>query len=66
MNARALRLADQALFVRGCFADALAGDFDLIVSNPPYVATDGVVAGPSQTLRYDASLARRWTGDRMD
>lgn len=42
VNARALRLADRALFVRGSFADTLAGDLDLIVSNPPYVATDAL------------------------
>jgi release factor glutamine methyltransferase len=39
-NARALHLVHRALFVRGNFTDTLAGDFDLIVSNPPYVATD--------------------------
>ncbi|MFZ0839580.1 MAG: HemK/PrmC family methyltransferase, partial [Xanthobacteraceae bacterium] len=39
LNARALRLAERALFVRGSFAASLAGDFDLIVSNPPYIAT---------------------------
>ncbi|MBV8746074.1 MAG: peptide chain release factor N(5)-glutamine methyltransferase [Xanthobacteraceae bacterium] len=38
-NARALRLAYRALFVRGNFTDALDGDFDLVVANPPYVAT---------------------------
>jgi release factor glutamine methyltransferase len=38
-NARALGLAHRALFVRSNFTDALAGDFDVIVSNPPYVAT---------------------------
>jgi release factor glutamine methyltransferase len=43
-NARALRLAQRALFVRGSFAAALAGDFDLIVSNPPYVATGELTA----------------------
>jgi release factor glutamine methyltransferase len=42
VNARALRLADRALFVRGSFAHTLAGDLDLIVSNPPYVATDAL------------------------
>ncbi len=43
-TARALRLAQRALFVRGSFAAALAGDFDLIVSNPPYVATGELTA----------------------
>jgi len=38
-NAHALGLEQRAAFVRGDFADALAAPFDLIVSNPPYVAT---------------------------
>jgi release factor glutamine methyltransferase len=38
-NARALGFARRSQFVRGNFTGALAGRFDLIVSNPPYVAT---------------------------
>jgi release factor glutamine methyltransferase len=38
-NARALGLAQRCQLVCGNFADALAGPFDLIVCNPPYVAT---------------------------
>jgi release factor glutamine methyltransferase len=38
-NAHALGLGQRAAFVRGDFAHALAAPFDLIVSNPPYVAT---------------------------
>jgi release factor glutamine methyltransferase len=38
-NACALGLAQRARFVCGNFTEALAGRFDLIVSNPPYVAT---------------------------
>jgi release factor glutamine methyltransferase len=41
-NARALGLAHRALFARANFTDALAGEFDLIVSNPPYVATQAL------------------------
>jgi release factor glutamine methyltransferase len=41
-NARALNLAQRTQFVRGNFADTLAGDFGLIVSNPPYVATQAL------------------------
>jgi len=41
-NARALRLTGRALFVRGSFADTLTRDFDLIVSNPPYVTTQAL------------------------
>ncbi len=56
MNARALRLADRTLFVRGNFADTLAGDFDLIVSNPPYVAT-GALAHLATEVRHEPRLA---------
>jgi release factor glutamine methyltransferase len=55
-NARALRLADRALFVRGNFTDALAGDFDLIVANPPYVATDAL-ADLAPEVRHEPRAA---------
>ena len=38
-NARAVGVAQRAHFVCTNFASALAGGFDLVVSNPPYVAT---------------------------
>ena len=41
-NARALNFAHRTLFVRGNLSDTLAGGFDLIVSNPPYVATQAI------------------------
>jgi len=37
-NARALGLADRAALRRGDWFDGVAGPFDLIVSNPPYIA----------------------------
>lgn len=43
-NAVALGLADRAAFVCGHWADALAGRFDLVLSNPPYIET-AVIAG---------------------
>jgi release factor glutamine methyltransferase len=38
-NARNLGLATRSAFVRCDYGHALAGRFDLVVSNPPYVAT---------------------------
>jgi release factor glutamine methyltransferase len=49
-NAHRLGLADRALFLRGNYADALAGPFDLVVSNPPYVRT-GDIASLSREVR---------------
>jgi release factor glutamine methyltransferase len=43
-NARACALDGRAAFVRGDWGAALAGPFDLILSNPPYVADGGPVA----------------------
>jgi release factor glutamine methyltransferase len=39
-RANAKRLDTLVTFVECSWADALSGDFDLIVSNPPYVTTD--------------------------
>jgi release factor glutamine methyltransferase len=38
-NARDLDLADRAAFLCGYWASAIDGRFDLVLSNPPYIAT---------------------------
>ena len=56
-NAERLALAGRADFVRGSWGAALAGGFDLIVSNPPYVAA-GEFAGLAPEVRaYEPALA---------
>jgi len=50
-NARKLRVADRAEFVvSDCFDSLDRGEFDLIVSNPPYVSA-GVVEGLQREVR---------------
>ena len=49
-NAVQLGLAARASFIRCDYASELTGPFDLIVSNPPYVAT-GDIAGLAREVR---------------
>ncbi len=49
-NARRLGLADRAAFARGDWFGAAAGRFDLIVSNPPYIA-EGELAALAPEVR---------------
>lgn len=55
-NAARNGLADRATFLAGDWATALAGRFDLILSNPPYIET-GVIPGlmPEVALHEPAS-----------
>ncbi len=39
-NAAALGMTGRTHFIRGSWASAIAGQFDLILANPPYIATD--------------------------
>lgn len=72
-NARGLGLAARARFLVGDWATALAGGgFDLVVSNPPYVAEDPA-AGPGAdnrpdpaTLAHDPGLALWGGADGLD
>jgi release factor glutamine methyltransferase len=41
-NASRLGLADRAKFVVADWASAIGGRFDLVVSNPPYIATEAI------------------------
>ena len=56
-NARALGLAERAQFIIGNWADALFGRFDVIVANPPYIATGDLAALPPAVGRYDPGRA---------
>jgi release factor glutamine methyltransferase len=38
-NAAALAMADRARFIRGDWASAITGCFDLVLANPPYIGT---------------------------
>jgi release factor glutamine methyltransferase len=55
-NARQLRLDARAVFVACDFGMALDGGCDLIVVNPPYVAS-GDIPGLSPEVRHDPRLA---------
>jgi release factor glutamine methyltransferase len=65
-NAQALGLADRAAFAEGRWTEGLAGAFDLIVSNPPYIpARDCDVLDPEVTL-HDPRLALDGGADGLD
>ena len=56
-NAEALGVADRASFVRANWFDGIDGQFDLIVSNPPYIPL-GDIAGLAADVRdFDPSRA---------
>ncbi|HWP26538.1 MAG TPA: peptide chain release factor N(5)-glutamine methyltransferase [Xanthobacteraceae bacterium] len=55
-NAVRLGLASRAAMVVTDFGACLAGRFDLVVANPPYVATADIAALPPE-VRYDPSNA---------
>jgi len=66
-NARANGVGERALFVRGSWVEALgAGQFDAIVSNPPYIAT-AVIAGLDEEVRaHDPMRALDGGADGLD
>ncbi len=56
-NAARLGLAERAHFVCCNFGESLAGGFDLVVSNPPYVASAEIDALEREVRNYDPRLA---------
>ena len=55
-NAVRLGLSTRAAMLVGDFGAPLAGGFDLVVTNPPYIAT-GEIASLSPEVRYDPRCA---------
>jgi release factor glutamine methyltransferase len=64
-NARHLGL-DRALFVACDMARALRGPFDLIVSNPPYIASADIAGLEPEARTYDPRLALDGGPDGLD
>jgi release factor glutamine methyltransferase len=56
-NAVHLGLAARAAFVAGDFGAALAGGIDLVVTNPPYVASDEIAALAPEVRDFDPRSA---------
>jgi len=56
-NAERLQLAGRAAFVACDLADALAGTFDLVVANPPYVASGDLAQLAPEVREHDPIVA---------
>ena len=64
-NARRLGLS-RAVFVACPMADALRGPFDIIVSNPPYIASSKIAALAPEVRNFDPRLALDGGRDGLD
>lgn len=65
-NAAANGLAGRATFLCGHWAEAIAGRFDLVLSNPPYIETEAVPGLMPEVARFEPVLALDGGADGLD
>ena len=65
-NAARTGLAARAGFLCGNWADALAGRFDLVLCNPPYIPTDALAGLMPEVARFEPRLALDGGGDGLE
>ena len=65
-NAARLGLADRAVFLASDWCEAIAGEFDLILSNPPYIASAEIAGLAPEVAAYDPRLALDGGEDGLD
>ena len=65
-NAENLGLASRVHFVACDFGAALGGGFDLVVSNPPYIATKDIASLDADVRDHDPRLALDGGADGLD
>ena len=56
-NAVALGLAGRSRFIAGSWGTAIIGRFDVIVANPPYIASAAIAALAPEVAQYDPRIA---------
>ncbi len=65
-NARSLGLAERASFLAGSWVDAVAGRFDIIVSNPPYLPDADIAGLAPEVARFEPWRALAGGEDGLD
>jgi release factor glutamine methyltransferase len=65
-NARRLGLSDRAAFAPSNWWGAVAGRFDLILSNPPYIAAAEMAALSAEVRDHEPRMALTPEGDGLD
>ena len=65
-NARSTGLSGRVAFVAGCWAEAIAGRFDLILANPPYVERGLLPSLMPEVGRYEPARALDGGVDGLD
>lgn len=65
-NARVLGLGDRSAFLAADWAAPLAGTFDIVVCNPPYVSDAELAGLEPEVARHDPPAALRGGGDGLD
>jgi release factor glutamine methyltransferase len=65
-NAAANGLAARAAFLAADWDTAIAGRFDLVVSNPPYIASTEIPTLMPEVARYEPALALDGGADGLD
>jgi release factor glutamine methyltransferase len=66
VNARRHGVASRAHFMAANWLDATAGPFDLVLSNPPYIATGEIVSLADEVGAYDPRLALDGGADGLE
>jgi release factor glutamine methyltransferase len=65
-NARALGLSNRAHFAQASWLDGLAGPFDLLVANPPYIPSAEISSLAPEVALFDPRLALDGGADGLE
>lgn len=65
-NAEALSLKNRVEFIKSDWNHNVSGVFDIVISNPPYIATDDIATLAPEVANYEPKLALDGGADGLD